>query len=68
MCQNEFKFSVVKVKIFQDQATPNKFLGSHPNFVKNWGEWEVYIFQTALMNRTVLKKTFNTLNLNFHNE
>ena len=26
------------------KATPNKFLDSHPNFVKNWGGREVYIF------------------------
>ena len=26
------------------KATPNKFLDSHPNFVKNWGGWEVFIF------------------------
>ena len=23
---------------------PNKFLDSHPNFVKNWGWWEGFIF------------------------
>ena len=43
------------------RATPNKFLDIHSNFVKNWGGWEVYIFYlfiflTALNNRTVLKK------------
>ena len=26
------------------KATPNNFLDSHPNFVKNWGGWEVFIF------------------------
>ena len=55
-----------------DKARLNKSLDSCPNFVKNWGGWEVYIFiffPTALMNRTVLKKkTFNTLNLNCRNE
>ena len=25
-------------------AKANKFLDSYPNFVKNWGGWEVYIF------------------------
>ena len=48
------------------------FLDSHPNFVKNWGGWEVYffiyIFLTVLKNRTVLKETFNNLNLNCQNE
>ena len=24
-------------------VTPNKFLDSHPNFVKNWGGWDVFI-------------------------
>ena len=41
--------------------------------MKNWGGWEVYIFiffifPTALMIRTVLKETFNTLNLNCQNK
>ena len=27
-----------------NKATPNKFLDSHSNFVKNWGRWEVFIF------------------------
>ena len=29
-----------------NKATPNKFLDSHPNFVKNLGGWEggLYIF------------------------
>ena len=27
-----------------DKATPNKSLDSCPNFVKNWGGWEVYTF------------------------
>ena len=26
------------------KATPNKFLDSHPIFVKNWGGREVFIF------------------------
>ena len=53
---------------------PNKLFDPHPNFVKNCSVWEVYIlyfffiFPTALMNRTVLKETFNTLNLNCQNE
>ena len=29
-------------------VTPNKFLDFHPNFVKNWDGWEVFIFPTAL--------------------
>ena len=47
----------------QDNIGPHQiiFLDSHPNFVKNWGGWEVFIFyffiQTALKNRTVLKET-----------
>ena len=28
----------------KDKATPQKILDSHPNFVKNWGGWEVLIF------------------------
>ena len=24
------------------EATPNNFLDSHPNLVKNWGGWEVF--------------------------
>ena len=26
-----------------DKATPNIFLDSHPNFVKNWDGWKVFI-------------------------
>ena len=26
------------------KATSNKFLDSHPNFVKNGGGWEIFIF------------------------
>ena len=26
------------------KATPNKFLDSHPNFVKKGGGWEIFIF------------------------
>ena len=53
--------------------TPNKFLDSHPNFVKNWIRCKVklfifFIFPTALMSRKVMKETFNTLNLNCQNE
>ena len=45
------------------------FLDSHPNFLKTWGGWEVSIFfLTALKNRTILKETFKTLNLNCQNE
>ena len=44
-----------------DKATPNKSLDSCPNFVKiGVGGRFIYIyifFPTALMNRTVLKKT-----------
>ena len=29
---------------FSGKATPNKFLDSHPNFVKNWGGWGFFIF------------------------
>ena len=41
--------------------------------VKNWGGWKVnifyfFIFTTALMNGTVMKEKFNTLNLNCQNE
>ena len=38
--------------------------------VKNSGGWEVYIFifPTALKNRTVLKETFNNFILNFQRE
>ena len=49
-----------------NEATPNKFLDSHPNFVKNWGGWEVSIFYFS--DRTVMKETFNTLNLNCQSE
>ena len=50
------------------KATPNKFLDSHPNFVKNGGGWEIfifyfYIFLTALKNRSMLEDTLNTLKL-----
>ena len=34
-------------ELIHRKATPNKFLDSHPNFVKNWGGREVFIFQTA---------------------
>ena len=55
-----------------DKATLNNFLDSHPNFVKIWGGWEIYIFLyfiflTAIKNRTV-SETFNTLDLNCENE
>ena len=35
---------------------PNKFLDSRPNFVENWGGWEVliFIFQVASKNSAVL--------------
>ena len=36
--------------------------------MKNWVGWEVLIFPSVLMNRTVLNETFNTLNLNSQNE
>ena len=49
------------------KATPNKFLDSHPNFVKNFGGWEVLIFtfyfSDCFKNITVLKETFNTMKL-----
>ena len=55
-----------------DKATPNKSLDSCPNFVKNWGGWEVYIFYFSdcfnEQNSSEKKKTFNSLNLNCPNE
>ena len=46
-------------------ATPNEFLDSHPNFLKIWGGWEVFIFNflDCFKNKVVLKETFNTMKL-----
>ena len=54
-------YSILTITV--DKATPNKFLDSHPNFVKNWGGKEVFIFYflDCFKNRTVLKETFNTM-------
>ena len=47
------------------KASPNKFLDSHPNLVKNWGRWEVFIFYflDCFKNKTELKETFNAMKL-----
>ena len=55
------------------KATPNKFLDSHPNFVKNGGQvgdfyFLFFIFLTALKNRSMLKDTLNTLKLSCQTE
>ena len=42
------------------KATPNKFLGSHPNFF--------FFFLTALKNRSMLEDTLNTLKLSCQTE
>ena len=54
----------------QAWATPNKFLDSHPNFVKNGGGWEIlfFIFLTALKNRSMLEDTLNTLKFSCETE
>ena len=50
------------------KATPNKFLDSHPNFVKNWGGWEVLIFYFSDCFETMLEDTLNTLKLSCQKE
>ena len=38
-------FCVLKKNIWLFKlGTPNKYLDSYPNFVKNWGRWDVFIF------------------------
>ena len=55
-------------------ATPNTFLDSHLNFVKNLGGWEVYIIYFFIyldcfkQQNSPEKTPFNTLNLNIQNE
>ena len=53
-----------------NKATPNIFLDSHQNFVKNWDDWEVYsfYFSNCFNEQKSPEKTFITMNLNYQNE